>query len=113
MHNDGIANNCALTNFYATEQDGIFYHAFNNATIRNNYIRQSANGFTFESSSSQYIKNMGTYTAVGNLMENCGQGIRISLASERLKWVFDEIILQHQRRTDIEKRLRYVFTHRR
>lgn len=73
--------------------DGIYCVAAN-ATIRNNYMRHSGNGCTFESSM-EMLENMGTYLAEGNLMENCGQGIRTYLINEKDANRFDAIILRN------------------
>ena len=39
-------------------------------------------------------ENMGTYTVTGNLMENCGEGIRIFLWNEDEVDRFEKIIIQ-------------------
>lgn len=54
------------------------YGLANNAIIKNNYMRQSGNGTTFETGT-DYIaesKSFGSYVCSGNVLENCGQGIR-------------------------------------
>ena len=38
LHDDRIANNCALSYLYATEKNGIFNDAFNHATVGNQGI---------------------------------------------------------------------------
>lgn len=80
------------TNHSCLIGDGIYNVAYN-ATIKDNYIRHSANGCTFESSE-ELAEHMGTYTASGNLMENCAQGIRTYLYNEDEINRFDELILQ-------------------
>ena len=72
--------------------DGI-YGVAANATIRNNYMRHCGNACTFESSM-ELLEDMGTYTVEGNLMENCGQGIRVSLINEGEKNRFDAVLLR-------------------
>ncbi len=79
------------TTDYALIGDSI-YNVANNATIRNNYIRQSANGCTFENAPMPY--RLGTYLAEGNLIENCGQGIRTFLIAAESENIFDEVILR-------------------
>lgn len=72
--------------------DGI-YGVAANATIRNNYMRHSGNGCTFESSM-EMLENMGTYLVEGNVMENCGQGIRAYLINEEDTNRFEALILR-------------------
>lgn len=55
--------------------DGIYCVA-RNAIIRNNYMYQMAEGATFEQSQGDW--DMGNYTITGNLMEYCGEGVRIN-----------------------------------
>ncbi|MBQ8923870.1 MAG: hypothetical protein IJ053_03655 [Lachnospiraceae bacterium] len=69
--------------------DGI-YNVARNAVIRNNYMYQCAEGCTFEQSQGE-IADMGNYTCTGNLMEKCGEGIRISWEDAD---IFDTITLQ-------------------
>lgn len=38
---------------------------------------------------------MGTYTAAGNLIENCGQGIRVALWEQEEESAFDMVLLQN------------------
>ena len=77
---------------YHLVSDG-FYGVANNATLRNNYIRQNASGITIESSM-EAPKDMGTLTVIGNLIENCYEGFRISLAQDHQAERFDAVILQ-------------------
>lgn len=62
-------------------------------TIRNNYFRQGGNAFTFESNWEQ-VDDFGTYLAEGNLIENCGQGIRTYFGDEPFESAFDAMILR-------------------
>lgn len=80
------------TNHACLIGDGIYNVAYN-ATIKDNYMRHSANGCTFESSE-ELSEHMGTYTASGNLMENCAQGIRTYLYNEDEINRFDKLILR-------------------
>jgi hypothetical protein len=80
------------TNNYCFIGDGIYCVA-NNATIRNNYMRHSGNACTFEDNGAT-TDGMGTYLAEGNLIENCGQGIRTSFWKPDKENVFDEFILR-------------------
>lgn len=80
------------TNHACLIGDGIYNVAYH-ATIKDNYMRHSANGCTFESSE-DLAEHMGTYTASGNLMENCAQGIRTYLYNEDEINRFDELILR-------------------
>ena len=68
--------------------DGI-YNISNNALIQNNYLYQMAEGVTFEQSEGS-MEAMGNYRVTGNLIEYCGEGIRISWEEEA---VFDKIEL--------------------
>lgn len=72
--------------------DGIYCVA-NNVTIRDNYMRHGGEGCMFESGMDA-AENMGTYTVTGNLMENCGEGIRIFLWNEDEVDRFEKIIIQ-------------------
>lgn len=80
------------TNHACLIGDGIYNVAYN-ATVKDNYMRHCANGCTFESSE-ELAEHMGTYTASGNLMESCAQGIRTYLYNEDEINRFDELILQ-------------------
>ena len=80
------------TNNWCLIGDGI-YGVAANATIRNNYMRHSGNGCTFESSM-EMLENMGTYLVEGNVMENCGQGIRAYLINEEDTNRFEALILR-------------------
>jgi hypothetical protein len=64
---------------YALIGDGIYCVA-RNAVIQNNYLFQMAEGATFEESMGEF--EMGNYTVTGNLMEYCGEGIRIGWNDE-------------------------------
>lgn len=70
-----------------------FYCVATNTTIRNNYMRHMGNGCTFESSQ-ETPEDMGNYTVEGNLMENCAQGIRVSLWNPDEEGAFDSLILR-------------------
>lgn len=72
------------------------YGIVNNVTIRNNYFRQGGNSFTFESNDilSQSDQTFGTYLAEGNLIENCGQGIRTYFIEEEDINRLDALILR-------------------
>lgn len=72
------------------------YGIVNNITIRNNYFRQGGNAFTFESNDIliQSGQTFGTYLAEGNLIENCGQGIRTYYIEEENINRLDELILR-------------------
>ena len=65
------------------------YCATKNAIIRNNYAYQCSNLCTFENTEAGV--SMGNYVVEGNLMENCGEGIRIIGAQENS---FDKMILR-------------------
>lgn len=80
------------TNSYMLIGDGIYCVA-NNATIRNNYMRHCGNACTFENSM-ETPEHMGTYTAEGNLMENCGQGIRTYFIEPESEGAYDETVLR-------------------
>ena len=80
------------TNGFCLVGDGIYCFA-NNVTIRNNYLRQGGNGFTFEGNWED-IDHLGSYIAEGNLIENCGQGIRTYFISPEYERTYDEIILR-------------------
>lgn len=107
MRRDAVIQNCTVewggnrlfsieseepTNDYFLMGDGI-YGVAANATIRNNYMRHCGNACTFESSM-ELLEDMGTYTVEGNLMENCGQGIRVSLINEGEENRFDAVLLR-------------------
>lgn len=77
-----------LTTDYSLIGDGI-YNISNNALIQNNYLYQMAEGVTFEQSEGS-MEAMGNYRVTGNLIEYCGEGIRISWEEEA---VFDKIEL--------------------
>ena len=72
--------------------DGIYCVA-NDVTIRNNYMRQGGNACTFENNGTQ-VSDMGTYLAEGNLVENCGQGMRTYFIEPDFTNVFDALILR-------------------
>ncbi len=61
--------------------DGI-YGVAANATIRNNYMKQCGNGVTFEN---VYGTNpdLGYFVCENNVMEDCAQGIRLSVSDDR------------------------------
>lgn len=80
------------TRAYFLIGDGI-YGLSNNVTIRNNYMRHGGNAFTFESNW-ETIDSLGTYSATGNLIENCGQGIRTYLVNHEQESSFDQLILK-------------------
>lgn len=80
------------TNYACLIGDGIYNVAYN-VTVKDNYMRHSANGCTFESGG-EFAECMGIYTVSGNLMENCAQGIRTYLYNEDEINRFDELILQ-------------------
>ena len=81
------------TNNFCLIGDGI-YCVVNNVTIRNNYMRHGGNSFTFESGGEQ-VEDLGTYLAEGNLIENCGQGIRTYFIDSPFVGALDELILRN------------------
>ncbi|WP_458408129.1 hypothetical protein [Anaerotignum sp.] len=87
-----IVQNEKPTTVYSLIGDSIFCLA-NNVTIRNNYMRQGGNAFTFEDNW-ETVDHLGTYSATGNLIENCGQGIRTHFIEDDKKEIFDELILR-------------------
>lgn len=76
------------TEGYSMIGDNI-YNATKNAIIRNNYAYQCSNLCTFEQI--EQGVSMGTYTVEGNLIENCGEGIRIIWTEDNS---FDKMILR-------------------
>lgn len=72
--------------------DGIYCVA-NNVTIRNNYMRHSGNACTFENTGLP-AANLGTYLVEGNLIENCGQGVRTYFIDPTFENAFDALILR-------------------
>ena len=72
--------------------DGI-YCVSRNVTIRNNYFRQCSNACGFENPHEK-LENLGTFLVEGNLIENCGQGIRASLIKERDVEKFEHILIR-------------------
>lgn len=77
---------------YSLIGDGI-YCVSRNVTIRNNYFRQCSNASGFENSMEK-LEPLGTYRVEGNLIENCGQGIRASLIKDRDEEKFDHILIK-------------------
>ncbi|WP_298069898.1 hypothetical protein, partial [uncultured Mailhella sp.] len=77
------------SNFFAIG-DGIY--CVTGAEIRNCYFRHSGNAFTFENAQ-ETADHLGSYHAYGNLIENCGQGIRTYLINPD-GGRFDELILR-------------------
>lgn len=69
-----------VQNDYSIIGDSIYGPTIN-AVIKNNYMRYCGNACTFESTSEYYGQdgNLGNYTCTGNVIENCGQGIRTYL----------------------------------
>lgn len=80
------ANNLSLIG------DGIYCVA-NHVTIRNNYMRHSGNACTFENTGLPAV-NLGTYLVEGNLIENCGQGLRTYFIDPTFENAFDALILR-------------------
>ncbi len=71
--------------------DGI-YCVGSDTVIRNCYMRQCSNGFTFENCP-EMPASCGTYEACGNLLENCAQGIRTYLI-EPYAEQFESLVLR-------------------
>ncbi len=71
------------TTEYSFIGDGI-YGVAANSVIKDNYMRHSSNGCTFEIIMDYQMKhkNLGTYTCTGNVMENCAQAVRTYLIHE-------------------------------
>lgn len=75
---------------YAFIGDSI-YNLMYNVTIKDCYMRQAGNACTFESSEDISRDSLGTYTVTGNLIENCGQGIRTYLIDAEEQNLFEKI----------------------
>lgn len=80
------------TNNLSLIGDGIYCVA-NHVTIRNNYMRHSGNACTFENTGLPAV-NLGTYLVEGNLIENCGQGLRTYFIDPTFENAFDALILR-------------------
>jgi len=109
MYSDAIVQNCTAewganalleirspnepTWVYHLVSDG-FYNVANNATFRNNYIRQNASAITMEPSD-KTPWHLGILTCVGNLIENCSEGFRITpIFNATDKQRYDAVVLQ-------------------
>lgn len=65
------------------------YCVTNNAIVRNNYVYQCSQLCTFENADAGI--STGTYLVEGNLVENCGEGVRIIWTENES---FDKVILR-------------------
>lgn len=89
----GRAYSAEPTNNYSLFGDDGVYCVSNQATFRNNYVRHCGNAFTFEGNWEEAIY-LGFYRVEGNLIENCGQGIRTYFIEDRYENAFDELVLR-------------------
>lgn len=83
------------TNNYSLIGDSV-YGLAKNVVIRNNYFRQGGNSCTFENSfpNMPNAGDYGTYLVEGNLIENCGQGIRTYFIEPECEYAFDALIIR-------------------